>query len=212
MSKTLGTALDPLELADKYHADAVRYFLIREIPLDRDGDFSIERFRERFNAELANDYGNLLSRTITMIEKYNQGRIIPPKKDDDEKLKAKAVEVIERYRKRMDALELEEGIKAIWELLRAANLYIDREKPWELAKQQARRERLTAVLYNLAESLRKISILLYPVMPEKTSEALAQLGLAKPADELSIKEVEEWGTIPADTRVRKGGHLFPRLS
>ncbi len=212
MSKTTGTILDPLRLVETYDADPLRYFLISEIPFDRDGDFSLERFKERFNADLANDYGNLVSRSLTMVDKYQKGKIVfPIRTAGDTYLQGIAEGLLGRYEKAMENYQLHQGVKVAWELIRGANLYIDSHKPWLLAKDTLKKGRLAEVLHNLIEAIRQVTILLKPIMPMKTKEVWQQLGLASDFDKVTFKELEEWGRIPSDTVVRPGEALFPRI-
>ena len=212
MSKTTGTILDPLRLVETYGADALRYFLISEIPFDRDGDFSLQRFKERFNADLANDYGNLVSRSLTMVDKYQKRRVVLASRTaDDTYLQGIAEGLLGRYREAMDNYQLHQGVRIAWELIRGANLYIDSQKPWLLAKDASKKGRLAEVLYNLVEAIRQVTILLKPIMPVKTKEVWHQLGLAADFDKLTFKELEGWGRIPSDTTVKPGEALFPRI-
>ena len=212
MSKTTGTILDPLRLVETYGADALRYFLISEIPFDRDGDFSLQRFKERFNADLANDYGNLVSRSLTIVDKYQKMRVVLASRTaDDTYLQGIAEGLLGRYREAMDNYQLHQGVRIAWELIRGANLYIDSQKPWLLAKDASKKGRLAEVLYNLVESIRQVTILLKPIMPVKTKEVWHQLGLVSDFDKVTFKELEGWGRIPSDTTVRPGEALFPRI-
>jgi len=212
MSKTTGTILDPLRLIEAYGADSLRYFLISEIPFDRDGDFSLERFKERFNADLANDYGNLVSRSLTMVDKYQKGRVVLPiRTAEDTHLQEIAEGLLGRYEEAMDGYQLHQGVRVAWELIRGANLYIDSHKPWLLAKDTSTKGRLAEVLYNLVEAIRQVTILLKPIMPVKTKEVWHQLGLTSDFEKVAFKELEEWGEIPSDATVRPGEALFPRI-
>ncbi len=212
MSKTTGTILDPLRLSEAYGADPLRYFLISEIPFDRDGDFSLERFKERFNSDLANDYGNLVSRSLTMVDRYQKGRVIlPTKSADDTYLQEIAEGLLSRYQQAMESYQLHQGVRMAWELIRGANLYIDSQKPWLLAKDTSKSGRLAEVLFNLMEAIRQVTILLKPIMPVKTSEVWHQLALASDFEKVTFKELEEWGKIPSDTVVKPGQALFPRI-
>ena len=212
MSKTTGTILDPLRLAETYGADPLRYFLISEIPFDRDGDFSLERFKERFNSDLANDYGNLVSRSLTMVDKYQKGRVVlTTKASDDTYLQDIAEGLLARYQQAMESYQLHQGIRVAWELIRGANLYIDSHKPWLLAKDTTKGERLAEVLFNLIEAIRQVTILLKPIMPVKTKQVWQQLGLASDFEQVTFKELEEWGKVPSDTVVKPGQALFPRI-
>jgi methionyl-tRNA synthetase len=212
MSKTKGIILDPAELAEKYDADALRYFLIREIPFDKDGDFSIQRFKERYNADLANDYGNLMSRTLAMVGKYYQSVIPQPvEASNDSYLRDIALKVLVQYREYMENLQLHEALKVLWKLIREANTYIDNNKPWELNKSAEGRDRLSCVLYNVIESLRYVSIMLKPIMPVKTEEAWEKLGMPQSFKTVRFEDLQEWGGIEQGLKVDAKGMLFPRI-
>ena len=168
LSKTKGTAVDPLELADKYGPDALRYYLIREISFGKDGDFSVERFEERYNADLANGLGNLFSRVLTMVEKYGEGVVhAPSSMHDGAVLSGVASDVLKNYRANMDSYDLSGGTAEVWKLIKAADYYVEETAPWELARETSSHERLMSVLYHLVEALRHITILVHPLMPVK---------------------------------------------
>jgi methionyl-tRNA synthetase len=212
MSKSLRNAVEPNALLDAYGGDALRYFLLRDVPFGLDGDFSHEALVGRLNAELANDLGNLLRRAVTMCEKYTDGQVPRPRAAGG--LEAALVETALRAA-RESAAHLEElgfhrALGSIWELVRAANRYIDEAAPWSLHK-AGDRERLDTVVYHMLEALRFIAVLNGPFLPEAAPAILRELGLDASPEELARGRVDAWGGLPAGVRVKKGAPLFPRL-
>ncbi len=206
MSKSLRNVVEPNRLIDAYGADAVRYFLLREVPFGLDGDFSHKALAHRINGDLANDLGNLLYRVLTMTIKYLDGVIPEPTKDRDRQLEELSLKMLEEVDRFMDVQAFNRALEAVWEVIRAANRYIDVSAPWKLSK-EGRKEELSNVLYNLLETLRLVAVVLYPFMPVKMAEMLEQLGCPsepKPED-------LEWGRIPVGGKVKKGRPLFPKL-
>jgi len=213
MSKSKGNVVDPVVLVDKYGVDAIRYYLLREISFGADGYYSEEALIRRINADLANDLGNLLHRTLTMIEKYCSG-VVPepgPAEAIDGELQAVAAAVPREVEETMEKLEISNALAAIWKLVGRANKYIDETTPWLLAKDEATRPRLQTVLYNLAEALRIIGILLVPYLPTVPEKIWKQLGLGEGVREVPWEEAEQWGGLVPGTRVQRGEPIFPRI-
>lgn len=213
MSKSKGNVIDPLVLIEEFGPDAIRYFLLREITLGMDGNFSREALINRINADLANDLGNLLHRTLSMIGRFNHGTIEAGNAaaELDQELLQLAEQTVMQYEKAMDEMDINAAIKGIWTLISRTNKYIDETGPWALAKDEAKKERLNTVLYNLAETLRIISILIYPLMPITGPKIWEQLGMKQDFNTVSLADVKGWGKLPAGTIVGKFQPIFPRI-
>jgi methionyl-tRNA synthetase len=207
MSKTLGTAVDPLDAAEKFGPDPLRLYLAREIAFGQDGDFSWERFEARYNADLANNLGNLVSRIASMAAKYRDGLLRPPGSASDA-VRGKAEEVLERYPRAMEAFAIQGGTNAAFDLVDTVNEFITASEPWVLAKDPSKAERLTQVLYDSAEATRIAAVLLLPVIPSSAREILKRLGCD--ATEFRLDTDGVWGAA-GDLRVEKGFALWPRL-
>jgi methionyl-tRNA synthetase len=209
MSKTLGTVVDPLDAADRFGPDPLRLYLIREITYGQDGDFSWERFEGRYNADLANNLGNLVSRTTSMVAKYGRGAAAPPPSRTG-RLPDVAAEAVSDYRSAMERLALQEGAAAAFRLIDATNEFINETAPWAMAKDSTQSEALEGVLFEMTEAVRIAAILLLPVIPASCAEILRRLGWTKPAAETRLDPDTTWAAGGA-TRVEKGPSLWPRL-
>ncbi|MEX1141224.1 MAG: methionine--tRNA ligase [Thermoleophilaceae bacterium] len=204
MSKSLGNVLDPFEVMDVYGTDALRYYLLREVAFGQDGSISPEGFEARYTSELANEYGNLASRTVAMVGKYRDG-VVPEAEP--------APELVERFEglaavvaERIDRVEVSGALEDIWERVRALNRFVTEREPWKLAKDDGAAAELDQVLYTLAEGLRVVSVLLHPWMPDTSVRLLAALG----REDLSL-ETAELGAVGGGARLGELGQLFPRV-
>jgi methionyl-tRNA synthetase len=207
MSKTLGNVVDPFPFIERYGVDALRYYLVREVSFGEDGIFSAEGFDARYNGELANELGNLLNRTVSMIGRYRDGRV-PPDPGTEGELAAEIGRTVAGVRERFDRVELTRAAEEAWVLVRRLNRLAEERAPWTLAKDPARARELDAALVALAEGLRAAAILLWPVMPGSCERALVALG--QPAGEVALARAE-WGAGVAEAQVAPTGQLFPRV-
>lgn len=213
MSKSKGNVIDPIGLIDEFGADAIRYFLLREINLGQDGNFSRDALIGRINSDLANDLGNLLHRTLSMTLKFQDGVVLAPagESDVDRALKAEARETVAFFEKNMEDMQLSLTIKKVWAFISRANKYIDETAPWALAKDPAKKQELANVLYNLTEALRVISVLISPFLPTTAVRIWQQLGLAQDFASVRTEDIEQWGGVPAGLHVGTPEQLFPRI-
>ncbi|MBL7085185.1 MAG: methionine--tRNA ligase [Candidatus Omnitrophica bacterium] len=212
MSKSRGNIVGPEAVIANFGQDAFRYFLLREIPFGLDGSYSEKALVGRLNSDLANDLGNLLHRSLTMIEKYFQGVVPSHRQNDffDKPLITLAQKLPDKYYQAMDRYELNLALELIWTLINTANKYIEDVKPWELSREK-KTARLACIVYNLAEVLRIVAILICPFTPQTSQKMIEQLGLKIDLDRMRFQDLLKWDSTPAGTKINKGQPLFPRI-
>ncbi|HEX2279714.1 MAG TPA: methionine--tRNA ligase [Candidatus Tectomicrobia bacterium] len=223
MSKSKGNVIDPGKLAEELArragasletaVDAIRYFVLREVAFGLDGDFSQAALVQRFNADLANDLGNLLSRTLTMLQRYCQGTVPQPAETGAAAnvLAEAAAKLLPDLDPLLNELAFHRALARLWEYIRLVNRYVDEQAPWALARDPAQRRRLDTVLYNQIESLRIIALLIFPFMPHTAASIWRQLGIGQEIAQQSLATAMAWGGMPPGTQIRPGAQLFPRI-
>jgi len=203
MSKSLGNVVNPFEVVARYGVDPYRYFLLRDVPFGQDGTFSEEALQARYTNDLANDLGNLVQRTLIMVEKYAQGKVPPKPMGPPPSLLAQP-----QIEKAIESADFSGALILIWSWINERNRLIEDNRPWELAKQK--KQELLFFLYNLLEDLRTAAILIHPFLPKTSAEIFNRLGLS--SKDLSWNALSEWGILEPGTPLKPGGILFPKLS
>ena len=216
MSKSKLTGISPHDLIDTFGSDGYRYYFMRDVSFGLDGEFSWEGMLARYNSDLANDFGNLASRVTTMIDRYVAGRVPTGPSDDEVTDSERALHESQRsafdeFARAMDDIAPHEALKAGWAFVRKTNAYVEEVAPWALAKDEAKRRRLEVVLYELADALRLLAIMVAPITPRAAQELWSRLGLSGDVEGRTLAEDGQWGLIPAGSAVRVGAPLFPRV-
>ena len=214
MSKSRGNVVDPNKMVDEFGADAIRYFLLREVPFGQDGDFVLGAMITRVNSDLANGLGNLLSRTLTLIERTQEGHVPAPGKiraAERDLIQATVALLNDVLPSHLENQEFNRALEAIWQVVQIANQYVDKTAPWTLTKNERDADQLRTVLYHMAEALRCLSLATYAFMPTSAQTISHQLGLSIDFNSPILKHHIEWGSLAPDTTIHKGTSLFPRI-
>jgi methionyl-tRNA synthetase len=212
MSKTKLTGIHPFELVDAFGVDGYRYYFMREVQFGQDGNFSWESMVDRYHADLANGLGNLASRVLAMLGSYFDQEVPEPSVPEAQgDLPTLAQDVVDRCDGLMLDLALTSALAVVWELVSRANQYLVEKEPWQLAKDEGKRDELASVLYTAAETLRVLAVLISPIMPGAADRLWEQLGIAERLEEQRLPEAGRWGLLEPGTKTRRGDSLFPRL-
>jgi methionyl-tRNA synthetase len=213
MSKSKGNVIDPQAESERYGRDPFRYFLMREVHFGNDGDYSTTSMVNRINADLANDLGNLLNRTLGMYKKYFNSQIVNGEGHEvyDDQIKELWKDTLESVEKSMDKVEFSKALEATWKFISRMNKYIDETMPWALAKDEDKKARLAEVMNNLVEALYKIAVLVYPYMPESAQKIWNQLGFSEDIKNAKVSEISSWGLIQEGHVLGEAEPIFPRI-